>query len=298
MSGPTTSADSLALSSGLEQSAAFQQAMAAVNTIRETEAARKGEEFRVKMALSDISVALMRMEHSWSALNEVSAAASSPARDLRQAHIDPQTELFDSPFCKPDQAASSSSETLMALTRRFETLADEMSSVLASAAKQPFSSVPLPVVSILQRGFGHTSESVPQDSPGLIVTPAAAPVDTPQGAKVRGPSVVTLIDSAALQSNPASACFSPRSSSRRMSFSISDSVSFLPEEAFQPNADNLVHRGVMTTIIVSATATTQTALTSGELAARHVYIQELEARLSPDSVAAARAAAAAHSPSC
>ncbi|CUG86235.1 Hypothetical protein, putative [Bodo saltans] len=207
---------------------------------------------------------------------------------------------------KPSATLSHFAATVATLHERLEAIAEGMSSVLAAAAK----GLPSPSLSIPQAASDEqvlvtiTSASSAGDN-GSFDKAGRGPLSNPQkqqqdnnsdapftvaptsttlspSLRNRGPPVVTLLPAPeeSFASPTTSGCFSPRGGQRsRGSISISDSVSFIPEELFRPDASDMVSRGTMTKVVLTASTAVQSSSkgSSAEEAQQLLrYVQLLE----------------------
>lgn len=221
---------------------------------------------------------------------------------------------------QPAAALAHFASTVATLHERLEVIAEGMSSVLAAAAK----GLPSPALGIPQqqpsddavlltitsatsiedngsfeakRGAAPKPLEPPRPPPKENTTtppsvPATPATTSPSLRGQRGP-VVTLLpapEEMGFASPTTSGCFSPRSQMRRASLSINDSVSFLPEELFRPDASDLVSRGTMTKVVLTASTPSQ-ASNGGGGASLLRYAQLLEAHCSKEQIEQAKRAA-------
>jgi hypothetical protein len=306
-------------------SATFKEAMNAVTALREVEKAKKNDEFRTRIALADLAIGMERLEQLWNngilsktrkhlSSNEGSRASPqhadpsshpssvSSSSAEHQTHSPSSASSGSTAISKPPLTQFAAAVT--ALHERLEVVVESMTNVLASAAKGEGG--PLTALGDHSNGLNSAQEDSPFEQ--ILVAAASSSSNNtasslfftaPQssGMSKRGPPIVTLVGTGDEFSSPStSACFSPRHRNRFNNISNSDSVSFMPEEAFRPNADDLVSRGVMTQMVMSASTSTQTlqpAAASATLA-RDAYIQQLEQWCTPEQLAEAKKTAEAH----
>jgi hypothetical protein len=174
---------------------------------------------------------------------------------------------------KASASLSHFAATVATLHERLEAIAEGMSSVMQAAAKglpSPSLAIPPPttseqvLVTITSASSAGDNNSFDKGATGPSSSPHKQDNDAPfatlsPSLRSRGPPVVTLLPAPAenFASPTTSGCFSPRGHRSRGSISISDSVSFIPEELFRPDASDMVSRGTMTRVVMTASTSVQ-----------------------------------------
>mmetsp|Transcript_54359 Transcript_54359/g.62512 ORF Transcript_54359/g.62512 Transcript_54359/m.62512 type:complete len:293 (-) Transcript_54359:144-1022(-) len=228
----------------------FEMAINAISELREAEGMRKTEAFRIRLSLSELNIALQKLESTWRAvLSSSQETTALPTVTVCDAN-DKASDTLE---------PSTVSSTLSTMASRFQQLTESISTSLVtslSRMKSEFQPVQITIDSP-SKTFLPEAPVDNASSPSGRLTQSTyslpSPSLTPTSTRMARSQVALIVDEP-----PTSTMFSPKCL-RKPSFTISDSISFVPEAMLRPNAEDLVSRGTMTKFCVTSSSSTQTS---------------------------------------